>query len=38
MKPLVLIVFVALTLGCAGIRKTVEYDPAVNFGEYERYE
>jgi Domain of unknown function (DUF4136) len=38
MKSLFLVVFVAMMPGCAGIRKTVNYDPTAGFREYERYE
>ncbi len=38
MKPLILVVLAGLASGCAGIRKTVEYDPSVSFHEYERFE
>lgn len=38
MKQLFLVVLAGVVSGCAGIRKTVEFDPAVNFGEYEHFE
>jgi len=38
MKSLILGLLVATTAGCAGIRKSLAYDPTVGFREYERYE
>jgi len=38
MKPLLLLVVALASFGCAGIGKTVDYDPAVSFHEYQRFE
>lgn len=38
MKSILLAVLAGVIAGCAGIRKTVDYDPAVSFHEYERFE
>jgi uncharacterized protein DUF4136 len=38
MRSLLLLGVVAVLSGCAGIRKTVNYDGTVGFREYERYE
>jgi len=37
MKTLLLLVVALASSGCAGIRKTVDYDPAVSFHEYEGF-
>jgi Domain of unknown function (DUF4136) len=38
MRAMIVVVLAALVSGCAGIRKTVNFDETVGFREYERYE